>query len=229
MKFLFHTSHCGSTYLASLLSKSIPTFTEPYWSDSLNILKNEKNYLVKLPSRFCYFSVNLNNKKIFLYRNLKNHLQKVKNLDSQMVFNDFYMNINIMLRNLNYKSQKITFFERPEKILDDIAYLWVDRVNWIIDSKNTLIIKTNDLFTDLEKNLKKISNFLEIEYVPVEINFNVKKYGLNHQNKPLNIIENITRDRYNKDQNFLEYFFDEEIEYISDKIKKKFSYLEEFI
>jgi hypothetical protein len=229
MKFIFHTSHCGSTYLASLLSKSIPTFTEPYWSESLNILKNEKNYLVKLPSRFCYFSVNLNNKKIFLYRNLKNHLQKIKNLDSQIVFNDFYMNINIMLRNLNDKSKKITFFEQHGKILNDIAYLWVDRINWIIDSKNTLIIKTKDLFLDLEKNLQKISNFLEINYVPFKIDFNVKQYGLNGQNKPLNIVEDISRDKYDRNQNIFEYSFDEEIEYISEKIEKKFPYLKEFI
>jgi AAA15 family ATPase/GTPase len=51
MKYsIFHTSRCGSTLLACLLSKSIPTLAEPSWSrqpiENIDFEKNHTNLII---------------------------------------------------------------------------------------------------------------------------------------------------------------------------------------
>ena len=42
MYSIWHTSHCGSTYLACLLSKSTPTYSEPTWCRKDEIIERYK-------------------------------------------------------------------------------------------------------------------------------------------------------------------------------------------
>ena len=96
---IFHTSHCGSTLLASMLSKSIPTITEPSWShrihkqpgktNTINFLSSNlvDNTLVKYSSMYCYVAPLVDGKKIYLYRTLQSHLEKMLSNSSYLIHN----------------------------------------------------------------------------------------------------------------------------------------------
>ena len=90
MKYsIFHTSYCGSTLLACLLSKSIPTLTEPNWvhkaldihdiEEKIKFINNrhKENTLVKYTSLICDVMPDIKGKKVFLYRNFEDHLRKL--------------------------------------------------------------------------------------------------------------------------------------------------------
>jgi len=88
--FIFHTSHSGSTLLAYLLKNFCDVYTEPKWTHEMidnhssteylqENLDQYKTGIIKFPSEFCYMAPQLNGKKIFLYRDLKNHLFKFIN------------------------------------------------------------------------------------------------------------------------------------------------------
>ena len=76
MKYsIFHTSHCGSTLLASLLSQVVTTYTEPEWTHSavkdcltkLPTHLHADETLVKYPSIFCPHILKVPGKKVFLF------------------------------------------------------------------------------------------------------------------------------------------------------------------
>jgi len=188
MKYsIFHTSHCGSTLLASLLSKSIPTLTEPSWSHELKdkedpisyINKNHiDNQLVKYSSVYCYLMPQVEGKKIFLYRPLISHLNKLKN-SQETTFH-----LNVITSNLHPKTKSWDMGTTETTVQ---TLLWMDRCFWVIDSKDVLLVNAQDLFDDPQKIAKKVCRFFEIEYVPVEINYQVKLANLNHSNEPINV------------------------------------------
>jgi autonomous glycyl radical cofactor GrcA len=63
----------------------------------------------------------------------------------------------------------------------------MDRCFWVIDSKDTLLINAKDLFEDQQKVAKKVCSHFDIEYVPVEINYDVKMAQLNHTNDAIEL------------------------------------------
>jgi hypothetical protein len=184
---IFHTSHCGSTLLASLLSKSIPTLTEPSWShklkdeeDSISCIKENhlSGQLVKYPSVYCHLMPQVEGKKVFLYRPLVSHIQKLKNsLDTPF-------HLSVMAPNLHYKT-KTWHTEETETTIQ--TFLWMDRCFWAIDAKDILLISSNDLFEDPQKVTKKVCRFFEVEHIPVEIDYQVKLANLNHSNESINL------------------------------------------
>ena len=99
---IFHTSHCGSTLLAALLSQSLPTITEPRWSHQIKNHKSKEDIkkhiesnlidgqLTKYSSAYTHVAPLVSGKKVFVYRKLNHHLQK-------MVSNPEYLH-----NNLNY-------------------------------------------------------------------------------------------------------------------------------
>lgn len=188
MKYsIFHTSHCGSTLLASLLSKSIPTLTEPSWSHELKNKENpiehiEKNHLdgqlIKYSSVYCYLMPQTEGKKVFLYRPLISHLNKLKN-SQEITFH-----LNVMTPNFHHKTKSWDMGATETTIQ---TLLWMDRCFWTIDSKDVLLVNAQDLFDDPQKVARKVCRFFEIEYVPVEINYQVKLANLNHSNEPINV------------------------------------------
>lgn len=188
MKYsIFHTSHCGSTLLASLLSKSIPTLTEPSWSHELKDKKDPISYinenhlnghLVKYSSVYCHLMPQVEGKKVFLYRPLTSHIKKLKNsLDTPF-------HLSAMMPNLHNKTKTWDMGSTDTTIQ---ALLWMDRCFWAIDSQDVLLINANDLFDDQQKIAKKVCQFFEVEYAPVEINYQVKLANLNHSNEPINL------------------------------------------
>jgi hypothetical protein len=228
MKFIFHTSFCGSTYLAVLLSKSITTFCEPecsYDLNGINELGKQGKFLLKLPSSRCFFAYNLLDKKIFLYRKLKNQLQKFKK-NSKLSSEQQQSNYFKMKNNLHNKTKIFNF---GNNYLLNNAYLWADRFNWLLDSTNVMYIETNDLLININKKIQLICEFFELEYVPVDVNFNVKEHNLNNKNESINIDKIKNYNLYNSLTGVEEYVLDNEIEEISYIIKKAYPYLKNYI
>ena len=159
---IFHTSYCGSTLLACLLSKSAPTLTEPDWSheirfvenmqDKLNLVNNnyQNNTIVKYSSLVCEIAPNISGKKVFLYRNFQDHLNK--------------------LNPLNPKEE---------------ALFWCKRFAHLSMADNVLFLETNYFLNNQQKAAQEVCNYFEIEYKPVYINFHVKEAGYNHRNEPI--------------------------------------------
>ena len=74
-KQIYHTSHCGSTLMASLLMRSCLVYSEPKWIEELikDAEKNnslDKNTVIKFPSSFCCHARKFQGKKVFLFRKL---------------------------------------------------------------------------------------------------------------------------------------------------------------
>jgi hypothetical protein len=228
MKHIFHTSFCGSTYLAVLLSKSITTFCEPECSYDLkgvNELSKQGEFLLKFPSSLCFFAPILLDKKIFLYRKLKNQLQKFKK-NSKLFSEQQQSNYLKMKNNLHNKTKIFNF---GDNYLLNNAYLWADRFNWLLDSTDVMYIETNDLLINIHKKIKLICEFFELKYVPIDVNFHVKEHNLNNNNEAINIDQIKEYNLYNPLTGVEEYVLDEEIEDISYIIKKSYPYLESYI
>ena len=204
---IFHTSHCGSTLLASLVSKSIDTYTEPMWS---HLICNEKtasdtrkrildnhpdNTLVKYSSVYCYASPHLPDKKVFLYRKLKHHMQKAL-LHADALINTVEWNLKVM--NLNHHPL-VEAVPLSGNHLDACAYLWVDRFLWMREATNVLWIDSDDFFDNPKGTAEKVCDHFGIPYRILEVPFNVKRAGLNHSDTPINVdeIEELDKDLLN--------------------------------
>lgn len=200
MKYsIFHTSHCGSTLLASLLSKSIDSYSEPRWSHQINVIPDKldfinrnhsDNTLVKYPSPYCYLMPHIEGKKIFLYNKLYHHL--IKHMDNQ---GGLEFQRDIMRNKFHKKSSRHVYPQGQD--VGEKAYLWADRFYYAFDSNNTIFIDCDDLFKSREYVLEKICAFLEIEYIPVNIDFHVKSAGLLHSEIPINVdnIPNVNKGK----------------------------------
>jgi hypothetical protein len=235
---IFHTSFCGSTLLASLLSNSIPTLTEPQCTFNCIDLnekdiekymkeKFKKNILIKFSSGLCFLSKVIKNKKVFIYRKLKDHLYKI---DNNYQTKEFYFDSNIKILkamniNQHFKNKKLNNCS----ILEAQAHFWIDRLLWILDSENVYFLEYNDFILNKESKLKEICSFFEIEYLPVNINYHVKDAGLNDNNEYINL-KNVTEHRkklFNEEKQWT--FNNEEINNIVNKVEKEFSNLKYFI
>lgn len=197
---IFHTSHCGSTLLASMLSKSIPTITEPSWShrihkqpgktNTINFISSNlvDNTLVKYSSMYCYVAPLVDGKKIYLYRTLQSHLEKMLSNSGYLIHNS-ESTIEVLKGNLHKNlgidhSSIITSGH-----IKAHALLWVDRYLHINDSKDLLFVRSSDFLNDKQKIAKSVCDFFEIEYIPVGDQFNAKLSGLNHNDNPISLVD----------------------------------------
>jgi hypothetical protein len=198
MYSIFHTSHCGSTYLSALLSKSLPTLAEPDWSHEVYNQENPLEYIkqhqkdneiIKYSSVCCYLMPLIKGKKVFLYRKLHDQIQKKKD-DGSVAFH-----LSVMEKRFHPKTKLIEHDYSP-KLLQ--AILWADRVFWAIDSKDTMFVEANDLFKNPQFTAKQICKFFDIKYIPVDINFDVKHKNnkILRSNKYINIDESGHTEEY---------------------------------
>jgi hypothetical protein len=187
MYSIFHTSQCGSTLLGALLSKSIETSNEPAWSHTIHRQANpikfinqntKENEIIKFPSVYCYLMPKIQGKKIFLYRSLISHINKLKNSP------DLNFHLSIIGNTAHEKSLK--FFVKPTEIFIQ-SLLWMDRCFWTMESQDVLLINAKDLFADNQKVAKQVCDFFDIEYISVEVNYDVKIANLNHTDDPIQI------------------------------------------
>jgi hypothetical protein len=187
MNSIFHTSQCGSTLLGALLSKSFPTKNEPEWTHKIHKQENQlefikqntnDNEIIKYPSVYCYLMPKIEGKKVFVYRSLTSHINKLKgSLD--LVFH-----LNTMTPNLHNKTKSWNMGTTDITIQ---TLLWMDRCFWAIEAKDLLLINAKDLFENQQKVAKKVCAHFGIEYVPVEINYDVKAAELNHTDNPIEL------------------------------------------
>lgn len=197
MYSIFHTSHCGSTLLSALLSKSVPTLNEPLWSHTLKDLEDPipiieelhlEGTLVKYSSVYCHLMNQVKGKKVFLYRDLASHVKKLKAHADDMEFHFEAMkdHLNGRFHNINVEGSDTL----------KCAILWADRCFSAIDSKDVLSINADDLFEDPQRVAKKVCRFFEVEYVPTEITYNVKEAGLNHTDQVINLDNVVVKNDY---------------------------------
>lgn len=196
MNLIYHTSHCGSTLLAALLSTvNQETYAEPsYLHDvikqrqhSLNLKEIEHlPVIVKIPSGLCHTAAQNCAKKVFLYRPLGEHLVKVYNSN---ILNETY---------LGYYYEYMTGAKHPRlrdmelnSPLKKHIFMWANRVLWMQESENVFWVKSVNFFTEMKLTTRKICEFFEI---PQVTNFSistidVKLAGLNHTDIPVNQVQ----------------------------------------
>lgn len=131
----------------------------------------KNNTLVKYPSYTSMACRILTGKKVFLFRNLKDHLHKItsskKLIDKNVnIYYPFCKNKRNLFSNLNIDND-----------LKKIAFVWVHRYLDAFYSQDVLKINSNDFFSNPKKIVKDVTDFFEIK--PVinfdYLNFYVKK------------------------------------------------------
>tara|TARA_B100000683_G_scaffold56629_1_gene54286 strand:+ start:1798 stop:2547 length:750 start_codon:yes stop_codon:yes gene_type:complete len=208
MKYsIFHTSNCGSTLLATLLRNSIETYSEPTWIDKIylqktdeflgeynyekwdDIVKRKKlfhkdNTLVKYPSYASFLSNVVSGKKIFLYRDLRDHMEKITSQDKG----------NTLFRRISYhyeifKLRNLYPDVKPKNDIQKMAFVWAHHLLDISKSQNVLFLKSNDFFLHPIEIVNKVTKFFDI--TPVKdfdpLSFHVKKDFL-RRDEPLDEI-----------------------------------------
>ena len=197
MYSIFHTSHCGSTLLSALLSKSLPSYAEPNWSHQLCNVDDKlfyieahqpKGSIVKYSSAYCSLMPKLKGKKIFIYNKLYPHLVKHANNQRGLEFQR-----DIILQDLHTKSTKHIY--PLGQIVAEKAYLWADRMYYAFDSEDTIFIDCEELFKNKHYVLEKICAFLEIPYIYTGIDYHVKAAGFLHKDDPINLDLVLKKDK----------------------------------
>ena len=171
MKYsIFHTSYCGSTLLACLLSESIPTLTEPSWvhkaleindlEEQVKFIDNnhKENTLVKYTSLICDIMPKVHGKKVFLYNNFEDHLRKLASHD-----------------NSNFNIQKEAVF-------------WAQRILFATIAQDVLYLQAEYFLNNKEEAVKLVCDHFGIDYKPTkDIDFHVKEAGFNHRDEPIKL------------------------------------------
>ncbi|NBP02570.1 MAG: hypothetical protein EBU90_21110 [Proteobacteria bacterium] len=207
---IFHTSHCGSTLMASLLKSSAKVYTEPSWTHSFwdsknNIIFNRmmKNYdygsVIKFPSPLCNYSDNFPGKKVFLYRNLRRHLFKIKHIKFINHFNgmkcilDSYYDYNLKTC---HPSLSEIFFDTD---LKKTIFMWANKIQWISESKDILWIESNNFFKNKKDTMDLVCKHFEMPLINDYslANVYVKGIGMNHSDIQLDkVVPDMTKVRY---------------------------------
>lgn len=202
---IYHTSHCGSTLLVSLLKDVIPTYSEPFWCHqvirhNVNFFENLQQYqngVIKLPSGLCYFAYQTEGKKIFLYRQLKQHLFKIL-FENRIGYIDYYYsyfrkNIHPSLKNIEFDTiDKMNIF------------LWANRIMWISECPDISWINTNEFLSNKKQTLDFVCEYFEIEKVnDIGLaDIHVKSIGMNHNDIELNKISPNMNDAIRVESDF---------------------------
>jgi hypothetical protein len=204
---IYHTSHCGSTLMSTLLRFSSEVYSEPPWLPTLSkkelskILDERSDCIIKFPSIYCFFSNYYPGKKVFLYRNLKQHLVKILSLEKKRIDKivsqvDWYG--NECLHPLVKKHSLETGIKK-------ITAMWVSRILYLMEVEDVMWIKSNDFFANKKEimnnvcehfNAPKVEDFSIAEFYVKEVGF---KPGIE---VPLSDIIPDTKDKKPIDSSF---------------------------
>jgi hypothetical protein len=176
---IYHTSHCGSTLMATLLANSTVVYAEPSWIH--NLIQNEKligeltdNIVIKFQSSLCHYSEYLAGKKVFLYRKLKHHLYKIKssNYTDSIVSTKYEYH----LYHCHPSLKEYQFHTDLEKIV----FIWLNIIQWISETSDVLWIETNSFLKNKKETMDIVCDHFEIDRVKnFDLsNFYVKSFGL---------------------------------------------------
>jgi hypothetical protein len=188
---IYHTSHCGSTLLISLLKDITQAYSEPSWchqvvQNSADFFENIENYesgVIKLPSGLCNYAHKTCGKKIFLYRQLKQHLFKII-FNMRVVYIDYYYSY---FRKTIHPSLKNIEFDSIEKMN---IFLWANRIMWISECSDILWINSNDFLSNKRETLDFVCDYFELQKVEnIDLaEINVKSIGMNNNNVELSMV-----------------------------------------
>ena len=183
---ILHTSHSGSTLLAYLLSPLAEVYSEPIWTHQMIREKRSpqeiyptEGIIVKYPSGLCHLAPNIKGSKVFLYRNLGEHLLKIRaNVDSTYI--DYYYDYFQLYCHPFLKSTT------PSTPLEKHAFLWAHRILWS-QEKDVTYIKSVDFLSNPKLTLETVCDLFGVKkpdkfVLPA---FNVKLAGYYHQDTPL--------------------------------------------
>ena len=183
---IYHTSHCGSTLMATLLANSTTVYCEPTWSSSLLDGKlNLDNVTIKFGSGWCPFSNKLPGKKVFLYRKLNHHLFKIKS--------SHYIDSIISTKyehHLTYCHPTLKEFQFQTD-LEKIAFMWLNNVQWVKEVNDVLWVESNSFFENKKETMNLVCDHFKLARVKnFELsNVYVKSFGLIGNEKAINEAE----------------------------------------
>ena len=183
---IYHTSHCGSTLMATLLANSTTVYCEPSWTSSLLDGKlNLDNVTIKFGSGWCPFSNKLPGKKVFLYRKLKHHLFKIKS--------SHYIDSIISTKyehHLTYCHPTLKEFQFQTD-LEKIAFMWLNNVQWVKEVNDVLWVESNSFFENKKETMNLVCDYFKLARVKnFELsNVYVKSFGLIGNEKAINEAE----------------------------------------
>lgn len=188
---IYHTSHCGSTLMATLLANSTIVYCEPPWTENILLNKNSEipkdfdNITIKFGSSWCPFSNNLQGKKVFLHRKLTHHLFKIKS--------SRYIDKIISTKyeyHLNHCHQSLKEFQFQTD-LEKIAFMWLNNVQWMREVDDVLWIESNSFFENKKETIDIVCDHFKIAKVKnFELsNVYVKAFGLIGNEKAINEAE----------------------------------------
>lgn len=207
---IFHTSHCGSTLMASLLKSSSKVYTEPAWTHTFwnpnnrtvfnRMMKDyESGSVIKFPSPLCNYASNFPGKKIFLYRSLRRHVFKIKHLrfsyhssGMRSIINNYY--------DYNVKNCHPTLREvSPETDLKKTVFMWANKIQWMSEVEDVLWIESNDFFSNKKETMDRVCEHFELPHVTdfSLASVYVKGIGMNHSDVQLDkVVPDMTKARY---------------------------------
>jgi len=183
---IYHTSHCGSTLMATLLANSTTVYCEPQWTSSLLDCKlNLDNVTIKFGSGWCPFSNKLPGKKVFLYRKLKHHLFKIKSshyIDSiiSTKYEHHLTHCHPTLKEFQFQTD-----------LEKIAFMWLNNVQWVKEVNDVLWVESNSFFENKKETMNLVCDHFKLARVKnFELsNVYVKSFGLIGNEKAINEAE----------------------------------------
>jgi len=179
---ILQTSHSGSTLLAYLLFPLAEVYCEPEWTHA--IIQEKKSptnielkpgVIYKYPSGLCHLAPIIKGPKVFLYRNLGEHLLKLR-ANTDRTYLDYYYEYCRLYCHPDLKDLN------TESMLEKHIFLWAHRFLWVKES-DALFIKSSDFFVNPMSEFQKICHQFCIT-PPETISlpaFNVKLAGYNHQ------------------------------------------------
>ncbi len=185
---IYHTSHCGSTLMATLLANSTIVYSEPSWANNLlfnkdlELTEDCNNIVVKFGSGYCPFVNNIPGKKVFLYRKLKHHLFKIKSSSyMESVISSKYEhhlnNCHLSIDSNQFKTD-----------LEKISFMWLNNIQWIRENKDVMWIESNNFLKDKKETMDLVCDHFEIERVnDFDLsNVYVKSLGINGKDTSVN-------------------------------------------
>lgn len=209
VKQIYHTSHCGSTLMATLLQNCAPVYTEPSWTRSFfdpnskpvfnRFMKEYDGSIIKFPSSLCNFSDHFPGEKVFLYRKLNRHLFKRKTQKSAEVKNPIKAIIRYAYDyNLKYCHPSLKEIDYDTD-LKKMIFMWANRIQWMMDAKDVLWIESNDFFRNKKETMDKVCDHFKLPYITdfSLANVYVKGVGMNHSDVELKkVIPQMENARY---------------------------------
>lgn len=155
---IYHVARCGSTLLASLLSNTATTYSEPHWAHTLNgatsipeDISQFNNSIIKFSSITTSIGFKPAGPKVFLYRPLAQYLYKMNSCNK-----DWIDNRKQLYGEWFTEIQGTELVLEPDTMMQLHTIFWASCVLEMQKYEDVLWIKSNDFFLDKEGTAKQV-------------------------------------------------------------------------